>query len=854
MKLAFRNLPRRKARTTLTIIAVVLGVALLVGINLATASANSEFTNYINRFWGPTDIIVRQGPFYFGDNTTQDVGEVQGVRQASGRISWLGSLDNTTLSTEKAFQLVGLDPRTDFEYASFNITGTRAFSPGQVVVSENLAKKFGLSLGSAVTIYSLDSYGNSASTTAIIAGIDHPLRNLGIAVYMDLQESQRLLRLEGKINRVYASLDDPTKALEVRDLVQRVLGSSFDVSAPKAETVQRMQGQMAGFQLGLNVMIAVALVVCSFIVFNTLFMTVKERTYEIGVMRAVGTSRSQVFRAFLAEGLLIGLIGTATGVVAGFSLSNVFISVAETYLEVGSLPEPVLTLPIIAVGLSAGLTTVLGGSLYPAVSASRTNIIQAIRPTARNEEGRVPDRAIGAASVAMLAVGAVQAFRLSPFHISYLDIVLAPLGLIVLGAVVYARASRVLAAVFFPASRAIAHVAARSGRRRLVRNAVSFGMITITLSFVIMLGGIQGGIQTSLEQGIREALGADIILVANQSLPISFASDLTRFPEVVTATPLGPSGFSWPAMGPKGNASVGAIAVDPAQFPRIIAYNFVNSPPSDQVYAELGTSNETLLMPDALASRLGVVAGGSVTLSTYRGEVVFRVAGVFTGPILQYVRFGENFVSESVIVSFNAQQRHFANPLIPQPGPVAQIFLVDLKPEDKPKASTVAHDIAVQYPQYNLGENSVTLAEILSLVRTTIDRIFTIILLILYFALLIATLGIAANMIMNVQDRRREIGLLRSQGMSMGQIRGLFLGEGVTLGLFGFLLAVPGGLLLLRGATNSTSIAGFWLPFIIPWSAIVQSLFLALLAVVAGTLYPAVRASRMEITRALEQV
>jgi len=109
-------------------------------------------------------------------------------------------------------------------------------------------------------------------------------------------------------------------------------------------------------------------------------------------------------------------------------------------------------------------------------------------------------------------------------------------------------------------------------------------------------------------------------------------------------------------------------------------------------------------------------------------------------------------------------------------------------------------------------------------------------------------------MIMSVADRRREIGLLRSQGMSRGQITGLFLGEGVTLGLFGFLLAIPGGLLLLVGATNSTTIAGFWLPFIVPWNAIVQSLVLAMLAVVAGSLYPALRASRMDVTRALEQV
>jgi len=126
-------------------------------------------------------------------------------------------------------------------------------------------------------------------------------------------------------------------------------------------------------------------------------------------------------------------------------------------------------------------------------------------------------------------------------------------------------------------------------------------------------------------------------------------------------------------------------------------------------------------------------------------------------------------------------------------------------------------------------------------------------LLILYFALLIASMGIAATMIMNVSDRRREIGLLRAEGMSRSQITGLFLGEGALLGLFGFLLAIPGGLLLLKGATNSTSLAGFFIPFIVPYSAMVQALVLAVVAVLIGSLYPAIRASRLEITRALEQ-
>jgi putative ABC transport system permease protein len=365
-----------------------------------------------------------------------------------------------------------------------------------------------------------------------------------------------------------------------------------------------------------------------------------------------------------------------------------------------------------------------------------------------------------------------------------------------------------------------------------------------------MLGGIQGGVQTALDQGIQEALGADIILIANQSLPISFTSNLTSLAQVSLASPLGPSllPFSPKALGPHGNStSVGVLAVDPATFPQIINYQFVNSPPQQQVFAELANNSQTVLLPDSLASRLDVLAGETVDITTFNGTLPFHVAGVFTGPVLQYIQFGNSFASDSIVVSFNSQKEFFAG------SNSAPLFLINLKPQYKPAASTIAHDIATLYPKYDFAENSLTLGQLLSLVRDTINRIFTIILLVLYFALLIATLGISATMIMNVTDRKREIGLLRSQGMSRRQIAGLFLSEGIILGLFGFLLAVPGGLLLLEGATNSTTLAGFYLPFVIPYDAIVQSLGLSILAVVAGSLYPALRASRMEITRALEQ-
>src|SRR5204863_7253146 len=170
------------------------------------------------------------------------------------------------------------------------------------------------------------------------------------------------------------------------------------------------------FELGLNMMVAVALVVCAFIVFNTLFMTVNERTYEIGVMRAVGTSRSQIFMIFLAEGLLIGTIGTIAGVFTGLILSRGFTAVAENILQIPSLPLVQLTPTITLMGLGAGFASVFAGSLYPAASASRIDIIQAIRPSARNSRNRIPDSIIVLVSVDILTVCSLAAARLTPFH------------------------------------------------------------------------------------------------------------------------------------------------------------------------------------------------------------------------------------------------------------------------------------------------------------------------------------------------------------------------------------------------------------------------------------------------------
>jgi putative ABC transport system permease protein len=853
-KIASRNLPKRRARTILTILAVFLGVALLVGINMATTSALGEFNSYTDKFWGATDIVVSYGNEQSFPNQTLSIVQSNSlIQKTAERYDWAGA--SGTLASNVTYFLDGINPQNDFDYSSFNITGTRQFTTGQAVVDNVIAQQLNLGIGSKLTIYTELPTNNASLIQPVvisleIVGINNPLQSIGSTVYMSLPELQSDLLQNGRITHIYASLYDPTKAVQAETQLLKALPPNYDVSAPKAEAVQRIDSQTTGFQIGLNVMIGVSLAVCSFIVFNTLYMTVIERTYEIGMLRAVGSSRGQIFRIFLAEGLLIGAIGTLTGIFGGLGLARFFTVAFEQVLAIPGLPVAQLTLPIALFGLGAGLAAVLVGSIYPALAASRINIIQAIRPSARNSRKPVSLRLVGLIGSIMLGLGAAESLRLTPFHINYLDVIIVPLGLVLLGSVIFAKAGKTLTWPLFPTSSPIRYVASRSGRRRLLRSSVCFGMITLTLSFAIMIGGIQGGVQGALQQGIQEVLGADILLISNQSIPTSFASNLASLTTVASATPMSPSQFSAKAFGPTSNSSIGVVAVDPVVFPTMISYNFVNSPPSSQVYSELASDNQSLIIPDSLASELGVSAGDMIpVLTTISNTTVpFRVAGVFTGPVLQYIQFGQHFASDSIIVSFASQEEFFAGKN------TAPLFLVDLKSQYKSEANNIANDIAATFPRYDFGENSLTLSGLLSLVNDTINRIFALILLILYFALLIASLGIGATMIMNVSDRRREIGLLRSQGMSRGQIMKLFLGEGGQLGLFGFLLAIPGGLLLLKGATNSTTLAGFFIPYVVPYGAIVEAFFLSLVAVLAGSIYPAWRASRMEITRALDRV
>jgi len=846
-RIAFRNIPRRKLRNALTLVAIMLGVMLLVGVNVAADSAVNEFHDYINEIWGETDIVVKYANAQpFAQENITLVRAVDGVANSAPRLSWQARIDN---DTEKLVGIIGLNSTADFIYQGYNITGSAALSKTNVVASEGLSDEYNLPIDSSVNVTTTadgDPYWNRTYELKIF-GVYHPPQGGEEAAYflMDLEQVQNISGFPNMIDHIIVKVKDIQKTEAVITDLEKTLGPDFDVSSPKLDAIQQIQGMLQAFLFGIDVMITVSLVVCTFLVFNTMFMSVSERKYEIGVLRALGTSRRQIFWMFLSEGLILGLIGTLLGIPAGFVLSKVFLIIVQSFYQSPTATTAFIVTPnVIVWGLTAGLITVLFGTFYPALRACRVSVVEAIRPSMRVRGKAVPDIVLLIVGLGILAFGALQQLNLIP-SIGIIDILSVLAGAIITVTVLFRKTVPLIDHSLSSMSPSLGKLVSRNMGRKMLRSAICFSIIGISLSFIVMMGGIESGIVIAMEQGVRDALGTDIILVSNQTIPTSFANNLTSMAEVEIATPMSLVWQGTKCFGAE-NRSVGIIVIDPKTFLDVTNYDFGSSTP-EQVYRELGSNNESLMLPKSLADSLGVGVGQEISVFAMspNEKMNFTVVGVFTSGVLQFINI-QRPLSESIFISFNTQKTHFYGEN------TAILFLVNVKSQYKHETGQVLQKIETSYPKYGFEKNSLTLDGILSNARSQINRSFVIFFLILYFTVLITALGIAVTMIVNVTERRREIGILKSQGMSRSQVLAMFLTEALIIGIVGFIIGVPCGLLLLKGTTSTMSIMGLWFPFVMPWSNLVQAFMLAIAAAIVGALYPAYRASKANIVDALK--
>ncbi|UCC63252.1 MAG: ABC transporter permease [Anaerolineae bacterium] len=822
--LTWRNLTAHPLRSILTALAITLGVGMVLAAAIVGQAAGQSATDISAE--GPSvdlEVFSRDGaPFDAAVlDTLHDHPDVERV-SASLRIEAQGVRPAIPHLT-----LLGVDPEA---YGALHqptlVGGTFLDSPDTIVLPVSLALRHGLYIGDRVTL----AVGGRTATLTVSgrlkteAGVES-LAGRAPEAFVPLRTAQTLWVSEDAkgsldpIDRVEVALNPGADVERAKaDLAQAV---GPDLAVVRAVIARGVMGNLVLIQAGLAMVGLIISFAAGFVILNAFAMSVTGRTQEIGALRALGMTRRQVLRAVLAEACFLGLLGTAVGMLAGLGLAWGVMRAMGTLKDV---PFAVPWWGPLVSGLM-GLGVTLAAALQPAWRASHVSPIVAARPETTvtagwyvRSGGRVGAMLMGLLLAALTAYGLLgrpDVFRALAVMVAGQAVLLGATVLLLPGLIAPVTAlCRPLLTRWLGAEGRLA--VDNLGRNKL-RAALTAGALTAGLTIIVATSGL-------MTAGLKGALGrirsmahedgfitADLAaLVATQEMTFDnffqfIAQDDLGFdlnPVVRALSPLVESGaieverYRFQAIPPGLSALPGApgLFVDPKVYLRIGNFDFFEG--DLETALEWMQRGRAVLLPPIVAERLGAHVGDEIPVETPHGQVMFTVAGVGGGGFLMTVwpyGDGEAF--------FNVTKPSFLGVVVSE-GHDVEVTLVQVQEALEP------------FPEMRLLDYRSSLDPVVNVVsqlELLLDGL-------LLLAVVVAALGVVNTMVINVAERRREIGLLRAVGATQRQVRRAVMAEAATLGLLaalvasglGLLMLLVWGLLVLPNGTNSIGVRADW--------------------------------------------
>ena len=410
-RVALRGLLGRKLRAALTALAIVLGVAMVSGTFVLTDTIDSAFNQIFEESYADTDAVVtgpETGISFQGDSTEtppvpasvlDQVREVDGVDAAAGFVideSSAKILDRKgkAISGDGAPTFgFGLD--TSPEAARFNplnlLEGRWAAAPNEVVIDVNTADDQDYAIGDTVKVASL---GPVEAFKLVGLARYGDVESLGTATFavFDIPTAQRLFDRKDSFDAIQAAAADGVNPATLVDRIDEEVSTDVTVRSG-TEQADEDSGEVNQFVKIIKYFLlsfaAIALFVGAFVIFNTMSITVAQRTRELATLRTLGASRRQVRVSVLLEALVIGVVASLVGLALGVLLAKGLNALFEALG--GGLPTSslVFSMRTVVVSLLVGIVITVLAGLFPALRATRVPPIAAVREGATLPRGRL---------------------------------------------------------------------------------------------------------------------------------------------------------------------------------------------------------------------------------------------------------------------------------------------------------------------------------------------------------------------------------------------------------------------------------------------------------------------------------
>jgi ABC-type antimicrobial peptide transport system permease subunit len=365
-----KNLTRRKGRTLLTILAISIGVAAIIGLGALADGLEAGYDSMLNG--SQADLVISQPDSYdisFSAVDEEIVAEVKGmpeVRDASGMVQGF-----TQVETIPFFFVFGY-PEDSFIFERFQIVEGVDLKDRTVARSSGKPIMIGSSAAESLNKEIDDTIRINESSFRIVGIYEtgDALEDSGAT--LPLEDAQELLDKPRQVSVIYLQLEDPSLSDQLGTRVNRIWPDLSIGSTEDFADKQMMGDIIRGFVWAIA---GLAIVIGGVGMMNAQLMSIFERTREIGVLRAVGWSRWRVMSMILAESILVSLIGGVLGLIIGWSLLTIFSDVVRMFGSSAANINPELILQALVVVLLLGLV----GGLYPAWRASKLEPSEAIR-------------------------------------------------------------------------------------------------------------------------------------------------------------------------------------------------------------------------------------------------------------------------------------------------------------------------------------------------------------------------------------------------------------------------------------------------------------------------------------------
>lgn len=832
---SFRYLKQHPLQIFLSILGISLGVAVVVSIELANESAKKAFSLSTDAITGSSTHFIDGGTSGLHESFYTTLKTDLKIKHASPVIELLGTatnLDDTTNKKAIPITLLGIDP---FSQESFRIDSRNTSNsdirrlistPLTIFVTYSTAESLGISKGDPLEIeinglhYTMELAGLIAPDNLVS---EQALTNI---LFTDISTAQEITGTLQTITRIDLIVDN-NELTAIGEALPP--GAYIEESSSRNSATEQMT---RAFDINLTALSLLSLLVGSFIIYNTMTFSVVRRRRLIGMLRAVGVSKSQIFTLIIAEAFAIGLVGSVLGVIGGIFLGKFLLGIVsqtinDLYFAV-SVNELFINPLILSQAGILGITATLLASSMPAIEATSvppgTSLVRSSFESLISKY--IPH--VSTCGLGLLLASCLILFIPgNNLIMSFIGLLCIVLGSALLVPITTIFSLKLLTPICGKLFGLLGIVATRSIRNSLSRTSVAIATLTVAISLTIGIGLMIESFRATVDIWLDTALGDGIYIstpsanlnLLESSIKTSILDQLSSMDEITVIDTFRRARVKSP------NGPVEIVSIDTTFKTFNRPERFKSGNPED--IWNTFQNGKSVVISEPFAFRNNFRTGDSLILDSRHGQQSFRIAGIYydysssDGLVMMHHTIYQALWDDKEISSARLHLATTAN--------VRDTINKIYSSTSNIQTLEIRSDIELKNAALEVFDRSF---KITSVMRT--------------IAIVIAFIGVLGALLSLQIELRKEFGIMRALGFIPSQISKLITLQTAVIGLLAGLFAIPTGIGLALGLVYAVNRVSFG------WSMdlhlypiiLIEAVLIAVIAALAAGVYPSIRVLR----------